>query len=159
MDIATIDDNYDKLTNQSQQTIQALTTLAQKLQAAADKGDTNAREWMLDLKEIAIGVRDEQSQVTSLLQSIHAFAANAASEPAPQQQVQQQAPAPQYQQPAPPPPQYQQPYPQPQYAPQGYGYGGGGGMMHRFLGSGFGSAIASGAGFGIGDELIQNLFN
>ena len=64
----------------------------------------------------------------------------------------QQLPAPQ-----PPQPQYPQPqYPQPQYQQPQYPQGGG--MMQRFLGGGFGRAIATGAGFGIGDEIIQNIF-
>jgi len=32
-------------------------------------------------------------------------------------------------------------------------------MLQRFLGGGFGRAIATGAGFGIGDDLINHLFN
>ncbi|HQU01370.1 MAG TPA: hypothetical protein PLI12_02860, partial [Acetobacteraceae bacterium] len=51
----------------------------------------------------------------------------------------------------------QQPYPQQpsypqQYAPQG------GGMLGSLLGSGFGRAIMTGAGFGIGDDLINKIF-
>jgi hypothetical protein len=33
-----------------------------------------------------------------------------------------------------------------------------GGGLHRFLGSGFGRAIVTGAGFGIGDDLINSIF-
>lgn len=48
---------------------------------------------------------------------------------------------------------------QPAYPQAGFGPGmGGGGMLQRFLGGGFGRAIATGAGFGIGDELIQSIF-
>ncbi len=139
VDVETIDQNYNQLQSQSQQTIQALTALVQKLQAAVQAGDQNAREWMLDLKEIALGVKQEQDQVTTLLQAIHGFAATQLQPPpAPtyQQATYQQAP------------QYQQPV-----------YPGGGGMLQRFLGGGFGRAIATGAGFGIGDDLINHLFN
>ncbi|MEU6584293.1 hypothetical protein [Nocardia sp. NPDC046763] len=64
-------------------------------------------------------------------------------------------PEPQYQQ-----PQYQQPaYPAAQAAyPQGYAAPQSGGMLHRFLGSSFGSAMAMGAGFGLGDDLINDIF-
>lgn len=148
IDVETIDRNYDQLESQSQQTIQALTALVQKLQAAAQAGDQNAREWMLDLKEIALGIKEEQDQVTALLQAIHGFAARQLqAQPAPTYPQTPYQPAPPQYQPAPPPPPYQS------------GYPGEGGMLQRFLGGGFGRAIATGAGFGIGDDLINHLFN
>ena len=94
---------------------------------------------VLDLKEITLGVQQEQGQTSLLLQSIHAMIDN---------HVQTQAaaaPQPQYQQ-----PQYQQ-------APMMGGMGGGG-MLQRFLGGGMGHAIIAGAGFGIGDQLINQIF-
>lgn len=137
MDVETIDQNYEQLTEQSQHTLQAITNLARKLQAAASDGDQRAREWLLDLKEITLGVRQEQNQVGLLLQSIHNYVANQAQQPIYQQ--------PQYQQPYPQPPVYQQPiYP-------GGGFGG-------FLGGGFGQAVATGAGFAIGQDIIDDLF-
>jgi hypothetical protein len=143
VDIQTIDQNYQQLQQQSQQTVQAITNLAQKLQAAANNGDQQAREWLLDLKEITLGFQQEQNQVTLLLQSIHQFVAN---------QNQQQPPVyqqPQYQQPMYQQPVYQQPvYQQPMY---GGGYGG-------FMGSSFGQAIATGAGFAIGEDIINDIF-
>lgn len=146
MDVETIDRTYNQLEGQSQQTIQALTALVQKLQTAAQGGDPNAREWMLDLKEIALGIKEEQAQVTALLQAIHGFAATQLQPPPPAQDY-PQAP---YQQ-AP----YRQA--QPQYQPPGYPDGGG--TLQRFLSGGFGRAIVTGAGFGIGDDLINHLFN
>ncbi|MGB6161717.1 MAG: hypothetical protein WCF33_04245 [Pseudonocardiaceae bacterium] len=144
MDAQTIDQNYAQLQQQGQQTMQLIQTLASKLQAAAAAGDHNAREWQLDLKEIALAVRDEEGQTSTLLSSIHAMVDN---------HVQQVATAPPSYQ-----PNYQQSsYQQPYSAPAGYP-GGGGGMLQRFLGGGFGRAIATGAGFGIGDEIIQNIF-
>ena len=137
MDVATVDNSYNQLQQQAQQTAQLIQTLAGKLQTAANSGDSNAREWLLDLKEIALGVRDEESQTSNLLQSIHAMIDNHV----------QQVSAPPVQQMQ---PQYQQPM-------QGYGPAGGG-MLQRFLGGGFGRAIATGAGFGIGDQLIQDIF-
>jgi hypothetical protein len=44
MDVEMIDRNYNQLEGQSQQTIEALTALVQKLQSAAQAGDQNARE-------------------------------------------------------------------------------------------------------------------
>ena len=131
MDPETVDQNYAQLQQQGQQTAGLLQALAGKLQAAAAAGDTNAREWMLDLKEIALGVQQEEGQVSLLLQSIHSMVDN---------HVQQQ---PQYQQ-----PQYQ----------GGMGGMGGGGTLQRFLGGGFGRAIMTGAGFGIGDDIINKIF-
>jgi hypothetical protein len=140
MDIQTIDQNYEQLQQQSQQTVQAITELAQKLQTAANNGDANAREWLLDLKSVTIGFQQEQNQVTLLLQAIHNFVASQAQ----QQQYQQQ----QYQQPNYPQPQYQQPmyYDQPQ---SGFG---------RFMHGSFGQAIATGAGFAIGEDIINDIF-
>jgi hypothetical protein len=126
VDPETVDQNYAQLQQQGQQTSALTQTLAGKLQAAAAAGDANAREWMLDLKEITLGVQQEEGQVSLLLQSIHTMVDN-------------------HVQAAPPPPQYQ----------QGMG---GGGTLQRFLGGGFGRAIATGAGFGIGDDLINKIF-
>jgi hypothetical protein len=143
VDPETIDQNYAQLQQQGQHTAGLIQTLAGKLQAAAAAGDTNAREWMLDLKEIALGVQQEEGQTQLLLQSIHSMVDN---------HVQTVA-QPQYQE-----PQYQQgQYQQGQYQ-QGYGgMGGGMGTLQRFLGGGFGRAIVTGAGFGIGDDLINKI--
>ena len=74
MDIATIDSQYNQLQSQAQQTIGELKDLAQKLQSAAAAGNQDAREWLLDLKSIALAIQAEQNQVSNLLQSIHNFA-------------------------------------------------------------------------------------
>ena len=150
MDPETVDQNYAQLQQQGQQTAALIQALAGKLQAAAAAGDPNAREWMLDLKEITLGVQQEEGQVSLLLQSIHSMVDNhvqAAAAAAPPQYQQ-----PQYQQ-----PKYQQPQYQPQYQ-QGGGAVGGMGTLQRFLGGGFGRAIVTGAGFGIGDDIINKIF-
>jgi hypothetical protein len=143
VDPQTVDQNYAQLQQQAQQTAAQIQTLASKLQAAGAAGDPNAREWMLDLKEITLGVQQEQGQVALLLQSIHSMVNNhvqAMAQPGYQQ--------PQYQQPG-----YQQPgYQQPQYQQ------GSGGMLQQFLSGGFGRAIMTGAGFGIGDDIINKIF-
>ena len=133
MDPETVDQNYAQLQQQAQQTAGQIQTLASKLQAAAAAGDPNAREWLLDLKEITLGVQQEQGQVSLLLQSIHSMVNN---------HVQTMA-QPGYQ---------QQGYQQPQYQQ------GPGGMLQQFLGGGFGRAIMTGAGFGIGDDIINKIF-
>jgi len=138
VDPETVDQNYAQLQQQAQQTAALIQTLAGKLQTAAAAGDQNAREWMLDLKEIALGVQQEQGQVSLLLQSIHEMVNNHVQSMA-QPQYQQQG----YQQQG-----YQQ---QPQYQQ-------GGGMLQQFLSGGFGRAIVTGAGFGIGDDIINKIF-
>ncbi|WP_216897889.1 hypothetical protein [Nocardia alni] len=160
MDADTVDRDWNALQQQAQKTAQLFETLAGKLQAAAGAGDQNAREWLLDLKEAALAVHQEESQAAQVMQSVHALIdnhVNQAPSGYPQQpgypQQQPYPPQPQYQQ-----PQYQQGYPQQGYPQQQYG-GQGGGMLHRFLGSGFGSAMAMGAGFGIGDDLINDIFH
>lgn len=153
MDVQTIDQQYAQLQLQAQNTGQALQTLGGKLQAAAQNGDQQAREWLLDLRELALAFRSEQDQVANLLQALHGYVANQA----------QLAPQAGWGQPQAPQGGYA---PQPGYggqAPQP-GYGGqapqpqGGGIFGNFLNSGFGRAIEMGAGFGIGDELINKIF-
>ena len=155
MDTETVDRQFDALQQQAQQTAALIQTLAGKLSTAAAAGDPNAREWALDLKEIALAIRDEQSTTTELLQAIHALVDNhvATAEPAYYPPPAQYAQPPQYQ--APQQPQYQPAY-QPQYqqpAPAG------GGTLQRFLGGRFGQAIVTGAGIGIGDDIVNSIFD
>ena len=138
MDIQTIDNQYNQLQSQAKQTVTELQSLARKLQAAAQAGDQNAREWFLDLKSVALAIQAEQNQVSNLLQALHGFVAN-------QAQQMPQAPwgnAPSY----PAQPAY------PAYPQQG------GGIFGGFLNSGFGRALELGAGFGIGEEIIDKIF-
>lgn len=146
MDIETIDQQYQQLQSQAQGTAKEISGLADKLQGAAQGGNQDAREWLLDLKSIALAIQAEQNQVGLLLQAIHGFVANQASA--------MQAPPAAGQwagQPNMPPSGYQPGYGQPQQ-------GGAGGMLGGFLNSGFGRAITLGAGFGIGDDLINKIF-
>ncbi|MDE2005050.1 MAG: hypothetical protein KGI51_00685 [Rhodospirillales bacterium] len=166
MDIATIDQQYQQLETQAQQTAQNLTALAGKLQEAAKGGNQDAREWLLDLREIALAMQAEQNQVGALLQALHGFVANqgqAVAAPAQQMPAQTWAPT------AAAPPQGYPPqggYPQGGYPQGGYPQAGGfaqqgggvGGMLGNFLNSGFGRAIEMGAGFGIGNDLINKIF-
>jgi hypothetical protein len=187
MDIETIDQQYQQLQGQAQGTAQELSGLAEKLQRAAQAGNQDAREWLLDLKSIALSFKAEQTQVGLLLQALHGFVANQASS--------MQAPPPPptgwAQAPNQPPPGYQGDYGPPQQgdygppqqgdygppqqggygapqqggygAPQQGGYGppqqgGVAGMLGSFLSSGVGRAIEMGAGFGLGDDLIKKIF-
>jgi uncharacterized phage infection (PIP) family protein YhgE len=136
MDTATIDQAYGQLQAEFQDVAKSVQELAAKLQAAEQAGNSDAKEWLLDLKQIALDVKDEQVQVNELLQAIHGFVANS------NQQMQQM-------------PQYQQPQ------QQGGMFGGGGGrggMFGGFLGGGFGRAMEMGAGIGLGEDLINSIF-
>ncbi len=149
MDVQTIDNEYEQLQDQAKQTVGKLKELASKLQTSAQSGNQDSRDWLLDLREIALAIQTEQNQVNSLLQALHAFVANQAH--------QQMATAPQAA------PQTQpwgmpQPYPQPGYPPQQPYPQQGGGLLGGLLSSGFGRAIAMGAGFGIGDDIINSIF-
>ncbi len=157
MDTDTIDRRFDDLHRQGQQTSSLIQAMASKL-AAASETDPNAREWALDLREIALAVRDEQSATTDLLQSIHALVDDHVRESS-ASQVQQAAPVePMTYAPPPPQPQYAAAYQAPpQY--QQYQPAQGGGVLQRFLGGRFGQAIVSGAGFGIGDDIVNEVFD
>ena len=105
MDAETVDREYADLQQKGQQTAALVQALAGKLSSAATSGDTNAREWQLDRKEIALAIRDEESTATSLLQAIHALVDN---------HVQSAPAAPAFEQ----PPAYLPPHqPQPGYQP------------------------------------------
>jgi hypothetical protein len=139
MDTSSIDQAYGQLQGEFQDVAKSVQTLAEKLQAAANSGDNNAREWLLDLKQIALDIKDEQVQVNGLLQEIHAYVDQANQH---LQQMPQQMPM-----------------------PSGFGggmFGGGGprrgGLFGGMLGGGFGQALEMGAGIGLGEDLINNIF-
>jgi hypothetical protein len=121
VDVATIDQEYAQLQQESAEVTQAIQGFAQKLQTAGDAGDAQAKEWILDLKSLALSIQQEQLQTQALLQALHDFSVNT---------LQQQA----------------QPAPLPQaQAPQAAAEpASGGGMLSRFRGGGFGQAITQG---------------
>ena len=145
MDIATIDQEYGQLQNTSQQVYQELKNLAAKLQTEAGNGNQQAREWMLDLKEIALAIQSQQQQTTNLLQAIHGFVANQNQGYNTGTPALGQANAPNT--------------PQAGFF-QGNASRSGqqGGGLGGFLQSGFGRAMEMGLGFGLGDDLINKLF-
>jgi hypothetical protein len=132
----TIDSEYAKLEQEAAEVGQAISDLSQKMQAAAVAGDANAKEWLLGLKSVALQVQQEQLQAQALLQAMHDFTVSHLS-----QAEAQYAGQPAY-------------APQPAYAFQQPAMGG---VLSRFLGGGFGRAIVTGAGFGIGDDIINKI--
>ena len=141
MDIQTVDQCWQQVQAQDQTVNQALQALATKLQSAAASGNADAREWLLDLREIALSFQGQQQQATLLLQAIHAMLQNEHGQL-------QAAPG-------------AAGYPQQGYPQQGYPQQSGGGVMGALgglLNSGFGRALEMGAGFGIGEDLINKIF-
>jgi hypothetical protein len=128
----TIDSEYAQLQQQANQVNQAISGFSQKLQTAANAGNTQAQDWLLDLKSLAIQVQQEQLQTQALLQAVHDFTVSNLSG---------QNAQPQY-------------VPQPTYDMR---QAGAGSTLSRFMGGGFGRAILTGAGFGIGDDLINRI--
>jgi hypothetical protein len=176
VDTQTIDQAYQQLQVEFKDVAKTVQDLAEKMQAAEKNGDTNAKEWLLDLKQIAMDVRDEQTQANFLLQAIHAFLTEAAqlppAQPAPTAPVANfQQPAPALQaihaltdeapqaQPAPMATPVAGPQPEAASPTGGMFGGGGGGRLSGFLGGGFGRAMELGAGVGLGDSLINSIFN
>jgi hypothetical protein len=156
MNTDTVDRQFAALQAKADQTAALIRTLADKLSSASATGDPSAREWGLDLKEIALAVRDEHTTTTELLQAIHGLVDDhvnpaddpRAASPGSAAPVAYAQATPQYQAPA----QYAQPV-QYQQAPSG------GGALQRFLGGRFGQAMVTGAGIGIGDDLVNSIFD
>ncbi len=134
MDLQTVEQQYQQLQNEAQSVSQALQALTAKMQQGAEK-NPDSRDWLLDLKQLALNIQQEQMQVMALMQAMHQAVQN------------------DFQQPQ----QWQPGYPQtPQ---QGFSQQNqGGGFLNSLEHSGFGQALMMGAGFGIGDDLINSIF-
>ena len=71
VDITTVEQQYNQLQQEGQSVTLAIQGLAGKLKSAADGGSTDAREWLLDLKELASNIQQEQQQVMTLMRAMH----------------------------------------------------------------------------------------
>lgn len=131
MDERDVDREYERLEKAAQKAAEMMSALGRKLSAAAAQGDQNAREWNLDLREVALAVKAEEQQMRSLLDALDRHADAQARDFAGRGGYRPQV-----------------------YYDNGYrgGYGGG------FFGGGFGQALAMGAGFGLGEEIIDDIF-
>jgi ribosomal silencing factor RsfS len=138
MDYAIIDTEYQKLQSEANSVGDKIQNLAAKLQKLQSSGNQDAREWLLDLKDIALSVQSEQNQMFSFLQTLHQNIPQV-NDQCFTQPVQNQGYVNQQQS------QIQQPQQKK-------------GFFSSLLGSGFGQAIEMGAGFGIGDDLINSIF-
>jgi hypothetical protein len=152
MDPQTIDQEYEKLHGEFADVAKTVQGLAEKMQAAETAGDGNATAWLIDLKQIAQDISDEQTQATVLLQALHGFISNTALAQAEPEKPPLYAPGQQ--------PQDDQQSQQPAHRPGGGLLGGmmGGGMMGGYAGGGFARAMEMGAGIGIGQSLIGSIF-
>ncbi len=131
-----MEQQYNRLQQEGQSVIQSIQGLAGKLKTAADGGSADAREWLLDLKDLALNIQQEQQQVMMLMQAMHQAVQNDMQRYAQQPGYPQTPQAPGY----------------PQTQPQQ------GGFLNSLEHSGFGQALMMGAGFGIGDDLINAIF-
>jgi hypothetical protein len=150
------------LADRAAQTETLLTRLMDKVKAAADLGDLDAREWHLDLREAAFALR-EQSRVATALASAATKPEPASAAQSPNSYQQQYPPSP-YSPASGRDPQQYAPQPQyappPQYAPSAaYGQPQQGGFFNRLMGSGFGQAMAMGAGFAVGEEVVDGIID
>lgn len=161
MDATTIDHEFEQLQGEFQDVAKTVQGLAEKMQAAEKAGDTNATEWLGDLKRVAQDIDDEQAQVKKLLLAIHEFVGGAAQAHA--AAVGEDKPplfAPGHE------PVAEEPQ---QAAPQHHGFLsgmlggiGGGGMMGGYYGGyyggGFGQAMAAGMAMNLGANLVSSIF-
>jgi len=135
-----VEQQYNRLQQEGQSVTQGIQGLAGKLKTVADDGSAEAREWLLDLMDLALNIQQEQQQVMMLMQAMHQAVQNEL-----QQSIQPQSWQPGY-------PQTPQEQGYPQAQPQQ------GGFLNHLEHSGFGQALMMGAGFGIGDDLINSIF-
>jgi hypothetical protein len=150
MDLATVEQAYHQLQQEDQGVMEALQTLVSKLKTAADGGNQDAREWLLDLKKLALNIQNEQQQVMVVMQTMHRAVQNDVAAMQPGSGGRRWQPG----------------YPQtPRVGqPQGYSQQQGGGLhpaqgfLNSLEHSEFGQMLKLGAGFGIGDALINRLF-
>ena len=163
MDTQTIDQEYEKLKTEFQDVASTVKSLAEKMQVAKTAGDTNATEWLDDLKQIAKDIDDEQWQAHTLLLAIHGFITNVAQAQTPAQ--------PEEKPPLLPPARSRRQTSSRAQQPQRHGiFGGGmgggmmgggmmgGGMMGGYGGSGFGRAMEMGMGMSLGANLMRGIF-
>jgi hypothetical protein len=164
MDAQTIDQEYAKLQAEFQDVAKTVQGLAEKMQAAGQAGDTNATDWLADLKLIAQDISDEQTQANTLLQAIHGWVSDLAQAAAAEPEAKPPLYAVGHE-----PGNQPEPQQQPAYQQGGGILGGlmGGGMMGGgmrggafggFLGGGFGQAMMMGGGIGLGESLIGSIF-
>ena len=131
MDYQTAENQAVQLQNQANQVAESVKGLAAKLQAKLTD-QTLARELMLDLRETAVSIQQQNQSALMLIQQmaeyIHALESHLNAQPQPTYQTRGWA---------------SQPY-----------AGTGGGFMGNVM-----SGLGMGAGFGLASDLVGSLFN
>lgn len=163
MDATTIDQEFEQLQAEFQDVSKTVQSLAAKMQAAEKAGDANATEWLVDLKQVAQDIDDEQTQVKTLLLAIHGFIGGVAQS----QQASTVEEKPPLYAPGHEPEESgtsQQPEPQ-RHGMLGGMLGGmmgggmmGGGMFGGYYGGGFGRAMEMGMAMNLGANLVSSIF-
>jgi hypothetical protein len=158
MDTPTIDREFEQLQAEFQDVAKTVQSLAAKMQAAEKAGDTNATEWLGDLKQVAQDIDDEQTQVKALLLAIHGFIGGVAQTEPASAAAEEKPPlfAPGHE---PEPEAAEQPAPQHRGMLGGM-LGGmmGGGMLGGYYGGGFGRAMEMGMAMNLGANLVNSIF-
>jgi len=152
MDTQTIDQEFQKLQVEFVEVAKSVQALAEKMQAAEKAGDTNATEWLADLKQVAQDIDDEQTQAQAVLLALHSFIAGVA-----QGEV-TGADKPPLFAPGHEPAEQQQPQPGPIQQPA---MGGGsllGGMFGGYMSGGFARSMEMGAAMSLGASLVNSIF-
>lgn len=170
MDATTIDQEFAQLQTEFTDVAKTVQELAAKMQAAEKAGDTNATEWLGDLKRVAQDIDDEQTQVKKLLLAVHDFVGAAAQA---HQAAAEEADKPPLYAPGHEPAQTEDPQ---QSSPRhhsflsgwfggggggmmgGVGYGGYGGYYGNYYGGSFGQAMAAGMAMNLGANLVSSIF-
>lgn len=162
MDATTINQEFEQLQTEFQDVAKTAQELAAKMQTAEKAGDTNATEWLGDLKRVAQDIDDEQTQVKKLLLAVHDFVGGVAQA---QQASGEEGDKPPLYAPGHEPAQTEEPQ---QAAPRHHGmfggmFGGGGGMMGGpmfggYYGGSFGQAMAAGMAMDLGANLVSSIF-
>lgn len=132
MDFQMADQQALQIRDQSEQTLQKMQKLAQQLRTDA-KDETTGRELAMDLREIAMQIQSSQQSTLMLLQQMGQYIHTLEGQ--------------------------LQSHSQPTVLPRGWfgnggGYGSGGGFMSNLI-----SGLGMGAGFGLAEDAVNDLFN
>ena len=132
MDFQTADQQALQIRDQSEQTLQKMQALAQRLRTDA-KDETTGRELAMDLREIAMQIQSSQQSTLMMIQQMGQYIHTLEGQ--------------------------LQSHPQPTVQPRGWfgsggGYGSGGGFMSSLV-----SGLGMGAGFGLAEDAVNDIFN
>lgn len=133
MDYQMAEQQFSQFQTQSQNTIQQLQQLAQKMRAAAPDESTG-REWAMDLRELAMAIQQQNQTITMLLQQMGQYIRQLESQ---QAAVGQNTP---------------------NMAQPNRGWANPGGFGGGFLGS-MATGLGLGAGFAVADNIVDDIFN